>query len=132
MYLFDASAIVNLVKREYLKPLINGFTLDLAIYESLNAIWKEYFLLHRLDEETTRRLVSVLKEVFNILSIVDISGYENEVFEFAVKEELTIYDAAYLYYAIRNELILVTDDRKLREKAKQYVGTITTRELTQK
>jgi predicted nucleic acid-binding protein len=73
-----------------------------------------------------------LKEVFNIVSIVDISGYENEVFEFAVKEELTIYDAAYLYYAIRNELILVTDDRKLREKAKQYVGTVTTRELTQK
>jgi hypothetical protein len=48
---------INLVKREYLKPLIDGATLDLAIYESLNAIWKEYLLLHprRWDCEKTTK-----------------------------------------------------------------------------
>jgi len=129
MYFFDASAIINLVKREYLKPFIDGATLDLAIYESLNAIWKEYLLLHRLDDETVKRLLSVLRGIFSVVSIASISGYEYEVFELAVKEKLTVYDAAYLYYAAKNKLILVTDDARLREKVKQYLETVSTREL---
>lgn len=47
MYLFYSSAIINLVKRGYLKPLSKGVTLDLAIYECLSAVWKEHFLLGR-------------------------------------------------------------------------------------
>jgi predicted nucleic acid-binding protein len=129
MYLFDASAIINLVKREYLKPFIDGATLDLAIYESLNAIWKEYLLLHHLDDEAVKRLLSVLRGVFSVVSVASISGYEHEVFELAVKEKLTVYDAAYLYYAAKNKLILVTDDARLREKVKQYLETVSTREL---
>jgi len=57
MYLFDASVIINLVKRAYLKPFSNGVTLDLAIYESINVVCKEYSLLHRLDDETARKLL---------------------------------------------------------------------------
>ena len=38
MYVFDASAIVNLAKRGFLKPLGEGFSLDLAVYESLKAV----------------------------------------------------------------------------------------------
>jgi hypothetical protein len=40
VYLFDASAIANLVKRGSLKPLSEGVTLDPAAYEALNAVWK--------------------------------------------------------------------------------------------
>jgi predicted nucleic acid-binding protein len=47
-------------------------------------------------------------------------------------EGLTIHDAAYLHYALRNKLVLVTDDVKLREKAKQYLETASTRDLAQK
>jgi len=74
MYLFDASAIINLVKRAYLKPFSKGVTFDLAIYESINAVWKECFLLHRLDEETTRKLLSILKGVFDVITIASIRG----------------------------------------------------------
>jgi len=129
MYLFDSSAIVNLVKRGYLKPLSKGVTLDLAIYECLSAVWKEYFLLGRLDEETARKLLSVLRGVFDVITIASIRESEVEVFEFAVKEGLTVYDAAYLYYAIRNKSILVTDDKKLWEKAKRYVEVAASKDL---
>jgi len=44
---------------------------------------------------------------------------------------LTIYDATYLYYALRNKLILVTDDGKPVEKAKQLLETVSTGELVQ-
>ena len=129
MYLFDSSAIVNLVKRGYLKPLSKGVTLDLAIYECLSAVWKEHFLLGRLDEEIARKLLSVLRGVFDVITIASIRESEVEVFEFAVKEGLTVYDAAYLYYAIRNKSILVTDDKKLWEKAKRYVEVVASKDL---
>jgi predicted nucleic acid-binding protein len=63
------------------------------------------------------------------VTLASIDGYEHEVFELAVKEGLIIHNATYLYYATRNKLILVTDDARLREKAKQYVETMTIREL---
>ena len=50
MYIFDASAIVNLIKRGLTSPFTDGPTLDLAIYECLNVVWKEYKLLKKLYE----------------------------------------------------------------------------------
>ena len=38
MYLFDASALVNLVKKGRVKPLARGATIEPALYESLNAV----------------------------------------------------------------------------------------------
>ena len=76
-----------------------------------------------------KELLDVLERVFDVVTLASIRSEEARVFELAVKEGLTVYDAAYLYYAAKNKLILVTDDAKLREKAKQYVETITTREL---
>jgi hypothetical protein len=51
------------------------------------------------------------------VTVASIDGYEHEVFKLAVKEGLTIHDAAYLYYATRNKSILVTDDIKRESKA---------------
>jgi predicted nucleic acid-binding protein len=132
MYLLDAGAIGNLVKKGCLKPLAEGATLDLAVYEALNAVWKEHYLLRRLDEETAKKLLSVMGGIFDVIGIASIRGGEKDVFELSVKEGLMIYDVAYLYYALRNKLVLVTDDIKLREKAKQYLETATTRDLAQK
>jgi predicted nucleic acid-binding protein len=47
-------------------------------------------------------------------------------------KDLTIYDVTYLYNALRNKPILVTDDGKLVEKAKQLLETVSTGELVQK
>jgi len=112
--------------------LAEGVTLDLAVYEVLNAIWKEHYLLRRLNEGTVGELLSILGRVFEVVTLASIMGEEASVFELAVKEGLTIYDAAYLHYALRNKLVLVTDDRRLMEKAKQYLETMSTRELMQK
>ena len=45
MYLLDSNAIIALVRRNCLGPLAYGVTLDLAVYEALNAVWKEYSLI---------------------------------------------------------------------------------------
>jgi predicted nucleic acid-binding protein len=70
--------------------------------------------------------------IFDVFAIASIRSGEKDVFELAVNEGLTIHDAAYLHYALRNKLLLVTDDIKLREKAKQYLETASTKDLAQK
>jgi len=129
MYLFDASAIVNLVKRGSLKPLSEGASLDLAVYESLNAVWREHKLHGRLDPDTARGLVGILKDVFGVIPLESIKGFEVEVYELASREGLTVYDAAYLYLALRERLTLVSDDRKLLEKASRYARTARTADV---
>ena len=130
MYLFDASALVNMVKRGYIRLLADGSTLDLAIYEALNAVWKEYKRLGRIDRETAMKLASIIIDVIGLMNIEDISSEEMDVYKLAIKEDLTIYDAAYLKKAIDVEATLVTDDKQLKDIAGKYVKTITTAELT--
>jgi len=51
------------------------------------------------------------------------------VFNLALREDVTIYDASYMYIAMKNGLILVTDDRKLKDRASKYLKVINTSEL---
>jgi len=63
---------------------------------------------------------------------MSIRGLEEEVFNLASKENITIYDASYLYIAMRNNFILITDDKELKDKALKYVKAFTTSEVTSK
>jgi len=46
-----------------------------------------------------------------------------------LKERLTIYDASYIYIAIKERLMLITDDKKLREIALKYVKVLPSIEI---
>ena len=131
-YLFDASSIANLVKRGITNLFIEGKTLDLAYYETLNAVWKEHTLLKKIDGETALQYIETLTLVFKALKAENIKDDEVKVYELASREGLTIYDASYLHIAIRDGLTLVTDDKKLRNKASRHVKVLTTKELLEK
>ena len=67
-YLFDASALLNLVRRlgeESLKILEENYILTLTIYEVGNALWRETRLLRRLTideaEEVMRAIITLIK-----------------------------------------------------------------------
>ncbi|MEM2169671.1 MAG: type II toxin-antitoxin system VapC family toxin [Candidatus Bathyarchaeia archaeon] len=130
MYLYDASAILNLVKRGNVKIFAKGCTTDLAIYESINAVWKECYILKRIRVEVAYGLIELLSNIFNVLELYTMRGSEKEVLEIAVKEGITIYDASYIYIAARNKLTLVTDDKKLIDTAKKYTNVASTTEIT--
>ncbi len=131
-YLFDGSSIVNLVKRGLTKIFLNGATLDLALYESINAIWKEFALLKRITEDTALDYIDVTASVFRAIEKLDVESAESEVFKLASKENTTIYDTSYLYVSIKHDLTLVTDDGELRKRASKYVNVISSRELAEK
>jgi len=97
-------------------PLANGLTLDLTLYECLNAIWNECKLLKKFKEDIALDYVGIVAHLFKSMYVSSIKGFEEEIFKLACKEEITVYDASYLYLAKVKDLILVTDDKKLREK----------------
>ena len=65
MFLLDSSAIMNLVKRGDLSVFTNAHTLDLALYETLNAVWKEIYLIKRISVETGFKLTEIIASIFN-------------------------------------------------------------------
>ena len=122
---------MNLIKRGLTSPLTDGLTLDLAIYECLNVVWKEYKLLKKLDEETASSFIKVISDALSIIRMDSIKGSENEVFDLTCREGLTIYDASYLYASMKMRAPLITDDRKLKEKGSKYVKVLSTKQLIQ-
>jgi len=127
--LFDASSLVNLIKKGITKPLLDGSTIDLAPYECLNAIWKEYALLKKLDRELALEFLDTIVDAFKIVDVKSIRGSEKEIFNFALQEKINVYDASYLYTAIKNNLTLITDDQELKSKASRHIKVISTEEL---
>ena len=122
--LFDASSILLLVRELGERApdiLLNSSTLSLAYYEVGNAVWKECFLLKRLDVEKATRLLAA---VFAIMREMDVTGLGDEkfgvtVFDAAGRLNVTYYDASYLVAAQQHNRILVTDDEKLRTAAEK-------------
>ena len=62
--------------------------------------------------------------------ILDPRRLEEEILRVAIQLELTAYDSSYVVLAMKHGLTLVTEDNKLREKAKNLVKAISLDELT--
>lgn len=130
-YLFDSSAIITVVERNEPEELFQGSTIDLASYELGNAVWKQVHLYKTLSLDDARIVFDALVSVFNKMHRVQ--GVEPlSVLAVAAKEGITYYDAAYLQAAADKKLILVTDNKKLKQAGSKYVDTITSREINQK
>ena len=58
------------------------------------------------------------------MEVHNIREAEKEILDLSLREGLTIYDASYIYVAMKEKLTLVTDDAKLRQVASKYVKTL--------
>ena len=113
-YLLDASAVYPLILN--LRERIIKFKdflviLDLTIYEIGNAIWKDYRRGRISNPIVVARLfIEVLKE----LKRLSIGSNEiTDVLQIAIENNLTFYDASYLYVVKRYGLKIVTQDQDL-------------------
>jgi len=127
-FIFDSSAIINLCGDRKAEKLMDGWTLNLAIYELGNAVWKQVKIHKKITVEEANLVLDSLTEVFRRLRK---PATENtlKTLEIAVKEDLTYYDASYISAALENDLTLVTDDDKLYRAGKKYVRTVKSNEL---
>ena len=113
-YLFDASALLNLVRRlgeESLKILEENYILTLTIYDVGNALWREARLSRRLTMDEAEAMMRAIITPIEFMQVIELQD-PIEVLRISNEIEITFYDAAYLVAALRSGLILVTDDRR--------------------
>ena len=121
-YLFDASALLNLVRRlgeESLKILEENYILTLTIYEVGNALWRETRLLRRLSIDEAEAIMRAIITLIKFMQVIEPQD-PIEVLRMSNEIETTFYDAAYVVTALRGGLILVTDDGRLAARMERY------------
>lgn len=127
-HLFDSSSIINLCSERKIEGLLEGCTLNLAFYELGNAVWKQVHLHKALTQEEGVEALAALTEVYGQMRALHVED-SSSILNIAVEEGLTYYDASYIHAAIKNDAMLVTDDRRLHTAASKYVETATSDEL---
>jgi predicted nucleic acid-binding protein len=133
-YLFDASAFIFLIKKANVQTtfqqLQNLLILDLTVYEVGNTLLKK----NRLTKFLTPQEIKTLEKVTQIVlsrtdKIINQDLVFQQIIEIAKTENLSFYDSSYIYFAKQNNIQLVTEDQSLKDKAKKYIQTQTTRSL---
>ena len=112
-HLFDPSSIINLCSERKIERLLEGCTLNLAFYELGNAVWKQVHLHKALTQEEGSEALAALTDVYGQMRELQVED-ASSILKIAVEEGLTYYDASYIHAAIKNDSVLVTDDRKLQ------------------
>jgi len=102
-YVLDASAIGALLERlgeRGLRHLEGAVTLDLALYELGNILWKACHLRRVISEEEALEGARALTRVIELVERERLGGEDVEgVMALALSLSLTFYDASYLYLA---------------------------------
>lgn len=88
------------------------FTLDLAIKEVANAIWRRVVLLHDIDIEKVLTLLNHLLELKKVLRVEPQDQYIVQAFTIALENNIAVYDALFIAQAMIKKATLVTSDKR--------------------
>jgi len=124
MYVLDSSAIAIILRRfkEKSIELLEGrTTLDLALYELGNVVWKECTIEKLINEEEAISKIGNLLNILETMKIEKIISSEDlrSIIRLAIEQKLTFYDSSYLHITKTKKAVLVTEDDELIEKAKR-------------
>ena len=128
-YVFDPSSIFKAVLEDKVDRLLDEYTDELAGYELGNIVWKKRILLGELDRDEYLKVIHLIYRVFRLLNTLNVRGCELDVAEVAEEYELTFYDAVYVYHSKNIGLPLVTEDKRLKNKVKNSIETISIDEV---
>ena len=96
--------------------LLDNYTISLAVFELGNIIWKETYVFRSMTRKEAVEILEMLSDILSIMKIIEIKSLEKEILDLAIEMGLTYYDAAYAYAARDKNLVLVTEDKRLRNK----------------
>ncbi|NJE42786.1 type II toxin-antitoxin system VapC family toxin [Thermococcus sp. GR6] len=124
MIVVDASSLVKVVLQEPgwekvpVEPSVA--TLDYALVEGMNAIWKAV-RRKELTLEQGKIKITVLKTLGSSLTLFEAENFFERSLEIALKENITIYDAMYIALAEALNAEFHTADEKQYYAAQNYV-----------
>jgi predicted nucleic acid-binding protein len=120
----DASVFVKVLLKEpgweNIRLDSDTATLDYALVEGMNAIWKAV-RRKELSLEQGKIKITVLKTLGSSLAIFEAGNFFERGLEIALKENITIYDAPYIALAEALNAELHTADERQYRAAQNYV-----------
>mgnify|MGYP000453938014 CR=1 FL=1 len=125
--IFDASSIFLAVKSKKLTVLKDAKTSQLVRYELGNAVWKEVRIHKTVSCERALELLNLLGSVVDKIEIAE-PDYA-ETLKTACRYNLTFYDAVYVQLAMENSDVLITEDKKLRNKVSGDLDVLSVADL---
>jgi predicted nucleic acid-binding protein len=120
-YVIDTSALINIVLKFYKKDLnfINrlleeSIFPDLIFYE-IGSYLRKYKEIKKVSNNEIKEMTELFNYIIGKAKIEEVR-LNYEILDLSKKENLSYYDAVYLYLAKKYNLILVSDDKDLIEK----------------
>lgn len=110
--------------RKFLGEGYDLYTVDIALSEGLNAIWKHVKVHKDLNPEHARAAVTDLVEIYGKLRVLATRELCEEALERALASDVTVYDALYMAAAEKLRGQLYTADQKLYDEARKITGSI--------
>ena len=129
MIVLDASFLVKLVleeegsqkARELVRSWARGgealITIDLALPEALNAIWKHALKVGDLSRDEAIESAEDLLKIWDTLRVYTSKNLAGSAFRLALEEGVTVYDALYIQLAQSTKSSLATFDKRLSRTA---------------
>ena len=93
------------------------YTVDIALAESLNAIWKHANIHKDLKHEESNAAINDLTKIYDALHIISTRELTQKTTEIALTQNITIYDSLYLAATQKLNATLYTADQKLHNIA---------------
>ena len=108
--------------REVIEENFSLYTIDIALAESLNALWKHVKLHRDLQKREAESAAKDLKELYDSLNVITTRELLDEAVEIALTWDITVYDSLYVTAAKKLRATLYTADQKLYNVSKrQYL-----------
>jgi predicted nucleic acid-binding protein len=107
----------------FLKRRFSLHTVDVALAESLNAIWKHTNIHRDLNPRDAEAAVRDLIRIHSKLEVLATSELAEETTTIAQGQNITIYDGLYIAATLKLNATLLTSDRKLYSVASSLTNT---------
>jgi len=98
-------------------------TVDIALTESLNALWKHAKISKDIDEKEVKPIMEDLSRIFDSLTIVTTMELIKDATTIALIQNITIYDSLYIAAARKLNSTLYTADKKLYSISERLVSS---------
>ncbi|MFW6109754.1 MAG: type II toxin-antitoxin system VapC family toxin [archaeon] len=134
--LLDSSILVKLVVnergsedaretvRKYLRDGYRLHTVDMALPEALNALWKHVTIHTDLSKKQAGQVIEDLKRIWISLNVISSHEVTNRAFQIAVNNKLTAYDSLFIAAAMYQSAKLFTADVKLFKASEKHVDNL--------
>ena len=110
--------------KDYLKDGYSLYTVDIALAESLNAIWKHVKIHKDLEADEAESVIKDLTRIYDSMNVLTTRVLSKEAAEIALAKDITIYDSLYIAAARKLKAILYTADKKLQNASNKIITSV--------